>query len=78
VDITKLYISLIEFDGKEFEKTLKNLNIHIDETGAEPEPTFIEKSAKLFLIIFAVAAAELAVTIVILRIKRPHLFKFNE
>ncbi len=78
VDLTKLYISLIEFDGKEFEKTLKNLNIHIDETGAEPEPTFIEKTAKLFLILFAVAAGELAITLIILRIKRPHLFKFNE
>jgi hypothetical protein len=38
----------------------------------------MELTAKLMLILFSVASAELVVTLIVLRIKRPHLFKFNE
>jgi len=78
IDLERIYIDLIQSDGKEYEKSLDKLNIDLDQTHPVPEPTIMEMTAKLMLILFSVASAELVVTLIILRIKRPHLFKFNE
>ena len=78
IDLKRIYIDLIQSDGKEYEKSLEKLNIDLDQTDPVPEPTIMEMTAKLMLILFSVVSAELVVTLIVLRIKRPHLFKFNE
>ena len=74
----RIYLDLIKSDGTEYEKSLNKLNINLDQSGIVPGPTVMELTAKLMLILFSVASAELVVTLIVLRIKRPHLFKFNE
>ncbi|MBR6213676.1 MAG: hypothetical protein IKQ67_03405 [Candidatus Methanomethylophilaceae archaeon] len=78
INLVRIYLDLIKSDGTEYEKSLNKLNINLDQSGIVPGPTVMELTAKLMLILFSVASAELVVTLIVLRIKRPHLFKFNE
>ena len=78
LDMLRIVMDLIDSDGKEHEKSLGKLNIHIDRSGTEPEPSIMESTAKMMTILFSVAIVELFIALIILRIRRSHLFKFNE
>ena len=76
--LDKAHLSLVYEDGSELDRQLKHLDVAKDLSGAEPEPSFIEKNALYLLIAFAAASLVLTVILIYLRVKKPDMLKMTE
>ena len=76
--LEKAHLSLVYEDGSELDRELKHLDVAKDLSGAEPEPSFIEKNALYLLIAFAAASLVLTVVLIYLRVKKPDMLKMTE
>lgn len=65
-------------DGSELDRELKHLDVVRDLSGAEPEPSFIEKNAMYLLIAFSSISSVLVIVLIYLRIKKPEMLQLTE
>lgn len=71
-------LSLAYEDGSELDRELKHLDVVRDLSGAEPEPSFIEKNAMYLLIAFSSISSVLVIVLIYLRIKKPEMLQLTE
>ncbi|MBR4202104.1 MAG: hypothetical protein IKQ93_00820 [Candidatus Methanomethylophilaceae archaeon] len=77
-DIDKIYIEYITKDGLLVERELKHLDVDKDYKDPSPKHDVLVYTSEIMLISFGIVAGELLLVLIVLRIKRPDMFRFGQ
>jgi len=76
-DIDKIYIEYITKDGLLVERELKHLDVDKDYKDPSPKHDVLVYTSEIMLISFGIVTGELLAVLIVLRIKRPDMFRFG-